>query len=481
MSNFLRYQINEENLYIYDNDSGLIFNIDESLLNIISGERKSESLERDIFHDYNMQYYDSFLKKYDNTCKSISYKGKKKLTIEDIKKHIENFGMKQLIFEITEQCNLRCKYCIYSDKYPYHRNYSKKIMTFEIAKKAIDLYMYYFIKMFQYNPKKRPTFTFYGGEPLLEFKLITKIVEYVIKKYSFYDPMFNITTNGTLLSSEVIQYIAKVKDFYISISLDGPKEEHDRNRVFSKNKGSFDQIFNNLMKIRELYPTLWKNLNFFACYDFGTNIYKVEEFFENVDLPSLIRVSMVEPLFSSYYKRFSLQEKNNFIKTYFCKKKQYIENIKSGEKTSRYSDLLFGTSLFSLYNRFKFYCNNTFFTSFTGTCIPGDKIYVDTEGRIHICEKINSHFSIGDVYTGLDLNKILRLMKKYDEEILTKCGTCPISRVCGGCYATFATKRLFERPEVFCESRIKSTTEDLKDLTEILIHNPTYFRNKYHK
>ncbi len=55
---------------------------------------------------------------------------------------------------------------------------------------------------------------------------------------------------------------------------------------------------------------------------------------------------MVEPLFSSYYQRFSIEEKNDFIKNYSNKQKQYIEDIKSNKKPSRYSDLMFGTFFF---------------------------------------------------------------------------------------------------------------------------------------
>ena len=479
MNNILIYEMANKDTYLYDNKTGLILNIDSSFLMVLNEMRKNGFLENKIYNNHNLEYYKFFLEKYDNLYKSANLHNKKKCTIKDIEKHIETHGMKQLIFDMTEQCNLRCKYCIYSDYYPYHRSYRNKALTFEIAKKAIDLYMYYFTKVYKYNPKRRPVFTFYGGEPLLEFKIVKNIVEYVLDKYKYYNPMFNMTTNGTLLSDEVLQYINNIKDFYISISLDGPKKEHDRNRVFSNGKGSFDLIYTNLIKIREVYPTIWGNLNLLACYDFNTDISKTEEFFENESLPPLIRVSMVEPLFSTYYQCFTVQDKNKFLQTYSYKQKQYIENIKSDKKSSRYSDLMFGTFFFFLYNRFKFYSNNVFFDTFTGTCIPGDKLYVDTQGRLHICEKINFNFSIGDVYNGLNLKRISEIIERYNEEVLSKCKNCPISRICGTCYATFASNGYFEIPKGFCESKIKSTEQALKDLTEVLIHNPSYFKSKY--
>ncbi|WP_054644819.1 radical SAM protein [Thermoanaerobacter thermocopriae] len=278
MNNVFVFERDNKDTYIYDNDTGLIFNIDNSFLMLLNEIRKDGFSENKIYNNYNLEYYDFFFKKYIGMQKSISIQSRKKYTVKDIEKHIETYGMKQLIFNITEQCNLRCKYCIYSDHYPYHHSYSDKAITFEIAKKAIDLYMHYFKKVYDYYPKRRPIFTFYGGEPLLEFEIIKNIVEYILSKYRTYNPMFNMTTNGTLLSDKTLRYINNIKDFYISISLDGPKEEHDRNRIFPNNKGTFDLIYANLVKVNKLYPSLWENLNLLSCYDFYTDITKAEIF-----------------------------------------------------------------------------------------------------------------------------------------------------------------------------------------------------------
>ena len=41
---------------------------------------------------------------------------------------------------MTEECNLRCTYCIYSDHYIDKKTYSSKFMTTETALKAVDLF-----------------------------------------------------------------------------------------------------------------------------------------------------------------------------------------------------------------------------------------------------------------------------------------------------------------------------------------------------
>ena len=62
---------------------------------------------------------------------------------------------------------------------------------------------------------------------------------------------YSMTTNGTLLNKEVIEYLVK-NNFKITVSIDGPKEVHDRSRHFADtDKGSFDVILENLRYFRE--------------------------------------------------------------------------------------------------------------------------------------------------------------------------------------------------------------------------------------
>ena len=91
--------------------------------------------------------------------------------VTDLKKSLEN-KLGQITFEVTQKCNLRCDYCIYQEENPKFRDFSQHgDMSFEIAKKVID---YSLDKM-----KDEFYITFYGGEPLLNFKLIKQCIEYV--------------------------------------------------------------------------------------------------------------------------------------------------------------------------------------------------------------------------------------------------------------------------------------------------------------
>lgn len=74
-------------------------------------------------------------------------------------------------------------------------------MNFETAKQAVDFY---------YNHSKNidiASISFYGGEPLLEFELIRNIVEYCEMKFSGKQLNLNMTTNATLLTNEMMDFL----------------------------------------------------------------------------------------------------------------------------------------------------------------------------------------------------------------------------------------------------------------------------------
>lgn len=123
-----------------------------------------------------------------------------------IKEQIEH-GLKQMTLGVTNQCNLRCKYCVYSGNFKNFRTHSNKCMSLEIAVKSIDYFLKHISKTENYK-----FLTFYGGEPLLNFDLISQVINYV-KSKSNANIYYSITTNGTLLDEEKLISYPKIKYF----------------------------------------------------------------------------------------------------------------------------------------------------------------------------------------------------------------------------------------------------------------------------
>jgi uncharacterized protein len=103
-------------------------------------------------------------------------------------------GSQMMTIEVTDSCNLRCDYCIYSGGYQFHRSRGPRNIPIETAKAAVDFYLSH------RKGANNVSIGFYGGEPLLNFDVIKKCCEYAREeeKHNGQDRSleFSITTNG---------------------------------------------------------------------------------------------------------------------------------------------------------------------------------------------------------------------------------------------------------------------------------------------
>ncbi len=155
------------------------------------------------------------------------------------------FPLQTVVLNVTNQCNLSCKYCYeFGEDRVATPEGKPKFMDEETARASIDL-------LLEQSPGRRSVHvTFFGGETLMNFPLVKKIVAYAREKAreagKYVD--FSLTTNGTLLRPEIIEYLAE-NQVGVTISLDGPRELNDSLRVFKSGQGSYDIIE---PKVREL-------------------------------------------------------------------------------------------------------------------------------------------------------------------------------------------------------------------------------------
>lgn len=145
-----------------------------------------------------------------------------------------NKGLKALCLHVSHDCNLRCEYCFASSG---DYNSGRKLMNRDVALKAVD----YLVAESQ--DKHNIEIDFFGGEPLMNFEVVKDVVAYgrQIEKSTNKHFYFTITTNGTLLDKEKIDYINENMDNVV-ISIDGRKEVHDTVRHDRAGHGSYDKI-----------------------------------------------------------------------------------------------------------------------------------------------------------------------------------------------------------------------------------------------
>ncbi|WP_278778485.1 radical SAM peptide maturase, CXXX-repeat target family [Leyella stercorea] len=162
-------------------------------------------------------------------------------------------SIKNIIFIVTKDCQLACKYC-----YLVGKNSNEK-MPWEIGKQTID----YILS--EFSQSKGIILDFIGGEPFLEIELIDRICDYFkVEAYKkelvcFNNYRFNVSTNGINYNSPKVQeFICKNKKHVsIGITIDGTKRKHDLNRIWkgtNKERGSYDDVVKNIPLWLEQIP-----------------------------------------------------------------------------------------------------------------------------------------------------------------------------------------------------------------------------------
>jgi uncharacterized protein len=145
----------------------------------------------------------------------------------------------QLILMPTERCNFRCTYCYEDFKAGRMRPETVSAVKRLLQERASDL--------------ETLTITWFGGEPLLAQDIILDVSRYAISlaaQNSRLEYQAGMTTNGYFLDYETAKVLAEcgVRDY--QISLDGPQEVHNQTRLRADGEGTYEQIWSNLIAIR---------------------------------------------------------------------------------------------------------------------------------------------------------------------------------------------------------------------------------------
>ncbi|MGL4761644.1 MAG: thioether cross-link-forming SCIFF peptide maturase [Sarcina sp.] len=231
----------EDYYYVIDVNSGSIHEVDELVYDMIIDNDKLASLE-EIVAKLGNKYKEEDLKEVYEELEYLVKDGD--LYSEDLYEEIamtddsESF-FKAVCLNIVHDCNLRCKYC-FADEGEYNQG-CRKPMSFEVAKKAID-----FVIANSGN-RRNIEVDLFGGEPMMVYPTIQKIVEYgheVGPKHKK-NIRFTMTTNATLLNEEKMEYLNKHMGNII-LSIDGRPEVNDKVRIRIDGSGSYKRILPNI-------------------------------------------------------------------------------------------------------------------------------------------------------------------------------------------------------------------------------------------
>ncbi len=148
--------------------------------------------------------------------------------------------VKAMCLIISQDCNMRCKYCFASTG---DYGQGRKLMSVETGKKALDFLIE------KSEDRKFLEVDFFGGEPMLNFEAVKAIVEYGRKREKEANKVFRftITTNGLMMNDEQLEFINREMKNVV-LSIDGRKEVHDYMRPLPNGKGTYDRIVENFKR-----------------------------------------------------------------------------------------------------------------------------------------------------------------------------------------------------------------------------------------
>ena len=151
--------------------------------------------------------------------------------------------VKALCLHIAHTCNLNCSYC-FASQGKYHGE--RAVMSYEVGKRALDFLIE------NSGTRRNLEVDFFGGEPLLNFDVVKRLVAYAreVEKKHNKNFRFTLTTNGMLIDDDVIDF-ANRECSNVVLSLDGRREIHDKFRVDYAGNGSFDKIVPKFQKLVE--------------------------------------------------------------------------------------------------------------------------------------------------------------------------------------------------------------------------------------
>lgn len=323
--------------------------------------------------------------------------------------------LKAICLHVAHDCNLACKYC-FAGKGEYDG--PKGLMSFKTGKRALDFLVE------KSGTRKNLEVDFFGGEPLLNWEVCKKLVEYgrSIEKEHGKNFRFTLTTNGVLVNDEVIDFCNREMGNVV-LSLDGRKETHDRLRTTCNGKGSYDLIVDKFKKFANAR-------NQADYYMRGTYTHYNTDFSKDIihmaDLG--FKELSIEPVVSDPTEPYALKENDLPIL-----KEQY--EILADEMLRRYRN---GNGFTFYHYMIDLNSGPCIVKRISGCGVGTEYMAVTPSGELYPCHQFvgDEKFLLGDIWKGVINTAILDEFKGCNVYSHPECKDCFAKLYCsGGCAA----------------------------------------------
>lgn len=310
---------------------------------------------------------------------------------------------------LTNKCNLKCIYC-YADGGSYHQKLDE--MNFDTVQKTIQ----FFYSKYKYIHQ----ISFFGGEPLIKIDLIEQSCDYInsyCKNNKIPFPIYSMVTNATLMDDKAIEVISRYK-IHINVSLDGPKEFNDKQRIFvDGNKSVFDRVDKNITKLRKNQSFSIESTCSNCIDEFGYTFKEIQNYFRNRYSISRVNVSAA----------IIVDNVNDNLK---LENNEYVGNSSLGNvhKFFNQKEFVFNDFIIRLLNT---YFTNYYCSTFCDAGITQFSIWMN--GDVYPCQLYigKADYKLGNIN---ELNeKVLNEFKNKQLKNFEKCEKCGYIRFCQTC------------------------------------------------
>ncbi len=323
--------------------------------------------------------------------------------------------VKALCLHVAHTCNLNCSYCFAAQG---NFNGEDALMPFEVGKRALDFLIE------NSGNRKNLEVDFFGGEPLVNWQVVKRLVEYAreIEKEKGKNFRFTLTTNGVLIDDDVIDFSNKHMHNVV-LSLDGRKSVHDNLRKDLQGKGSYDKIvpkFKEFVKRRGDKGYYMRGTFTSANTDFVTDVLHMADLgftqlsmepvvCDDSDSAALTKADL--PILKSEYEKLAIE---------------MLEREKDGKPFEFYHymlDLKHGPCVYKRING----------------CGSGTEYMAVTPwGELYPCHQFvgDKEFKLGDIWQGVTNENARQKFKESNVFAKEECIECWANMYCsGGCAA----------------------------------------------
>lgn len=384
-----------------------------------------------------------------------------------------------LVLGVTERCSFRCKYCVFGGMYQTRRRHSGLRMSLTTAKQAVQ-----FLLARSGHAKEPLAFSFYGGEPLLEFRLIERIVGFIESEIGHRAHGFHLTTNGLALEQQRIRDFLANHQVSLTVSLDGPQAIHDAWRVTQSGQPTHARLIAALERFQVGHPEYYSTrVRFISVL---THPFLASDMVEYFSGTPLFRYALGDLKVAALDWRGLAPDSSLVITVPRAGVSKARPTIRERYIVNRLREVRPNDGLDGLWTREMARIAQRNIGKLPpvmrprGYCIPGvRKLYVGATGTLGMCEKVAELIPIGHLSTGFDQIHIRRILGALTSLWSGRCTSCIAQRFCGMCPeqvwesgSTPSTSRFEET----CSANIQGMIGNLKMFVELCCRNPAFLK-----